>query len=145
MAAPRESPATPPPALRSHPETSAAALIIDAPIERAGIPALCESVRSVLERTSAADAIGCDVRALGAPDLAAVDALARLALTTQRAGRHIRLLHASCRLQELLAFVGLDDLVGVGGGLELEPGGQTEERKQPRGVEEEDDPGDPAG
>ncbi len=66
--------------------------------------------------------IVCDVCAL-APDGVAVDVLARLQLTARRLGLEIRLRHASGELQELLAFVGLRDV------LRVEAGGQAEERE----------------
>jgi hypothetical protein len=66
--------------------------------------------------------IVCDVGAL-APDAAAVDALARLQLTTKRLGYEIRLRNASVDLQDLLDFVGLRDVLCV------EAGGQAEERE----------------
>lgn len=79
-----------------------------------------------------------DVGAL-APDAVAVDALARLQLTARRLGLEIRLRHASSELQELLAFVGLRDV------LRVEAGGQAEEREQRVGVEEERELDDPTG
>jgi hypothetical protein len=82
--------------------------------------------------------IVCDVGAL-APDALSVDALARLQLNACRCGLEIRLRHASSELQELLAFVGLADV------LRVEPGGQAEEREQRVGVEEERELDDPAG
>jgi hypothetical protein len=81
--------------------------------------------------------IVCDVGAL-APDAVAVDTLARLQLTARRLGLEIRLRHASKELQELLAFVGLDDA------LRVEAGGQAEKREQRLGVEEERELDDPA-
>jgi hypothetical protein len=66
--------------------------------------------------------IVCDVGAL-APDVAAVDALARLQLATRRLGYEIRLRDASVDLQDLLDFVGLRDV------LRVEAGGQAEERE----------------
>ena len=80
----------------------------------------------------------CDVGAL-APDGVAVDVLARLQLAARRLGLEIRLRHASRELQQLLAFVGLDDV------LRVEPGGQAEQREQRVGVEEERELDDPAG
>ena len=59
--------------------------------------------------------IVCDVRAL-APDAVAVDALARLQLAARRLGLELRLRHASSELQELLAFVGLRDVLRRRGG-----------------------------
>jgi anti-anti-sigma regulatory factor len=74
--------------------------------------------------------IVCDVSALD-PDALTIDALARLQLSSRRVGLEIRLRHASNELQELLAFVGLDEV------LRLEAGGQPEQREQRVGVEEE--------
>lgn len=130
------------PALKWNPIPGAVVLVISAPIAPAGVPALCERVRM---EGSAAEVIACDVGALVDPDALTVDAVARLTLTARRNGSHIRLLHVSSRLRELLVFVGLGDVVGLSRGLPPEAGGQTEEREQARGVEEEDDPGDPAG
>lgn len=126
MAAPEESPATPVPALPSAPDPSALVMAIGDPIDRAGIPALCERMRVLLEK-STVDVVNCDVRAVVRADATAVDALARLALTAQRLGGRLRLVHASSNLSNLLAFVGLDDVVGLGRRLPLEPEGQTEE------------------
>jgi anti-anti-sigma regulatory factor len=74
--------------------------------------------------------IVCDVSALD-PDALTIDALARLQLSSRRVGLELRLRHASNELQELLAFVGLDEV------LRLEAGGQAEQREQRVGVEEE--------
>ena len=146
LAAPKEVPATSPPRRRSRPVAGATVVVISTPIDRAGIPALCDRVGKLLE-ASASDVVCdvvCDVGAILDPDIAAVDAVARLALTARRLDREIRWSHASTRLEQLLAFVGLYDAVGLGRGLPLESGGQAEERKHTCGVEEEDDPADPA-
>jgi STAS domain len=82
--------------------------------------------------------IDCDVSAL-APDVAAVDVLARLQLATRRLGLQLRLRGASAELQELVAFVGLREA------LRVEAEGQTEQREQRLGVEEERELDDPAG
>jgi STAS domain len=66
--------------------------------------------------------IVCDVGALAA-DVVSVDALARLRLNARRAGLDVRLHEVSSALQDLLAFVGLADV------LRVETGGQPEERK----------------
>jgi hypothetical protein len=81
--------------------------------------------------------IVCDVGAL-APDAAAIDALARLQLAARRLGLEIRLRHASSELQDLLAFVGLRNV------LRVEVGGQAEQREQSLGVEEEREVDDPS-
>jgi hypothetical protein len=80
--------------------------------------------------------IDCDVSAL-APNADAIDALARLQLAARRLGLQIRLRHASAELQELLAFVGLRDA------LRIEVEGQTEQREERLGVEEERELDDP--
>jgi anti-anti-sigma regulatory factor len=81
----------------------------------------------------------CDVSGLVRADLDVVDALARLALAARRRGRSIEVRRACPRLRELLELTGLDETAG----LRLEPLGQPEEREQPGGVEEEDDPTEP--
>jgi hypothetical protein len=80
--------------------------------------------------------IVCDASALD-PDALTIDALARLQLSSRRFGLEIRLRHASNELRELLAFVGLDEV------LRLEAGGQAEQREQRVGFEEERELGDP--
>jgi len=80
--------------------------------------------------------IVCDVGTL-APDAVTVDALARLQLSARRVGLELRLSRVSSELLELLAFVGLRDVLG------LEPGGQAEEREQRLRVEEERELDDP--
>ena len=72
------------------------------------------------------------------PDAATIDALARLQLSSRRAGLEIGLRNASGELQRLLAFVGLDEV------LRLEPSRQPEQREQRVRVEEERELGDPS-
>jgi hypothetical protein len=86
----------------------------------------------------------CDVDAL-APDAAAVDALARLQLSARRLGLDVGLGNASDELLELIALVGLCDVLPVCPASRIEPGGQAEEGEQSLGVEEEADPADPTG
>jgi hypothetical protein len=80
--------------------------------------------------------IVCDVGAL-APDVLTVGALARLQLTARRLGLEIRLSHASTELRQLVAFVGLEEVLGV------EAGRQPEQREERLGVEEERELDDP--
>jgi hypothetical protein len=79
--------------------------------------------------------IVCDLRGVAA-DCVTVDALARLHLAARRSGVELSLRHASTELQELLAFTGLSGVLG------LEPGRQSEERKDSLGGEEERELGD---
>jgi anti-anti-sigma regulatory factor len=82
--------------------------------------------------------ITCDVAALSAqPDAATIDALARLSLLMRRDGIEIVLRGASIELVELIAFVGLTDVLSV------ESHRQPEQRKQGLGVEEERELHDP--
>ncbi|MFD9060268.1 STAS domain-containing protein, partial [Kitasatospora purpeofusca] len=57
-------------------------------------------------RTSAAPPLICDLGALAAPDLAVVDALARLRRAAARHGVRLVLRNANGPLRELLAFSG---------------------------------------
>ncbi|MBD0348905.1 MAG: STAS domain-containing protein [Thermoleophilia bacterium] len=89
------------------PETIAFA--IGGPIARDDLPALCERVCALLESSGAAVAL-CDVRGVQ-PDAVTVDALARLQLAARRHGCQVRLRHASSELLDLLAFMGLRDVL----------------------------------
>jgi hypothetical protein len=79
--------------------------------------------------------VDCDVGHLRA-DLATANALARAHVNAQRAGTRLRVINASPELQELLAFVGLGDVLL--GRSERE----AEEREEPFGVEERGEAGD---
>jgi hypothetical protein len=76
-------------------------------------------------------------------DLATVDALAQLQLVAGRLGITVELRGAPRELRELLDFAGLRDVVRCLEPLPVEVRGQAEQREEPRGVEEEADPGDP--
>jgi ABC-type transporter Mla MlaB component len=80
--------------------------------------------------------IVCDVSALAA-DAAAIDGLARLQLLAKRQGLEIRFCQVPSELRELLGLCGLGDV------LSLEVVGQTEQREERGGVEEERHLGDP--
>jgi ABC-type transporter Mla MlaB component len=121
-------------------------LTLHGPVDRAEIPALCERLRATLARDGAGPVVF-DIRSLEGPDAATVEALARLQLTALRSGRRIRLRNACGELHDLLALVGLVELLPVVGPEErsdLEPLRLAEQREQLRRVEEERDPGDPA-
>jgi hypothetical protein len=111
--------------------------VIAGPLAAGDAAELCERLRAVLA-TSDAAVVVCDVGGLPA-DIVTVDALARLQLTARRLGRRIELRSRSPELDRLVAFVGLADVLGLGGHC-----GQAEERVQPRAVEERVDRGDPA-
>jgi ABC-type transporter Mla MlaB component len=79
------------------------------PISREDLPGLCDRVCALLERSAAGVAL-CDVTGVQ-PDAVTVDALARLQLAAQRRGCKVRLLNASDELIELVAFMGLRDVL----------------------------------
>jgi ABC-type transporter Mla MlaB component len=89
---------------------SPAVLILAGRIAPQDIPALCRCARELLERTDA-ELVVCDVGALAAPDAVAVEALARVRLTVGRLGRGFRIRHPCQELWELLAFMGLADIL----------------------------------
>jgi len=138
----RESPLTPVGALGPRPEASALVLVISGPISPADVERLCNRLRALAEGNGAPLVI-CDVAAVGDPDVATVDAVARLQVTARRLGRQIVLRHACDELRQLLFLVGLSDVVPLTGG--PQPGGKGEEREQTRGVEKRVDPGDSPG
>jgi anti-anti-sigma regulatory factor len=120
------------------PEPSAIVLQIGSAIDRADVPGLCAQLRTRV-RAGGSRRIVCDVAALLDPDAVAVDALACLQLTALRLGCALRLRSASPQLLELLAFMGLADVL-----LRLEVGRQAEQWEQRLGVEEERELGDPS-
>ena len=85
------------------------AFAIRGPITRADLPGLCERVCALLAE-SGADVVLCDVGAVD-PDCVTVDALARLQLAARRHGCQVRLCHASDDLLDLVAFMGLRDIL----------------------------------
>jgi len=88
------------------------AFAIQGPIARAELPALCERLCALLA-SSAAEVALCNVSGVE-PDAVAVDALARFQRAAHRYGCQVRLRHASSDLLELVAFMGLRDVVGAG-------------------------------
>ncbi len=79
------------------------------PIARADLPGLCDRVCALLREQDAGVA-RCDVRGVDV-DAVTVDALARLQLAARRHGCRVRLCHASSELLELVAFMGLADVL----------------------------------
>lgn len=92
------------------PPVGTAVLVIGGPISPGDVAGLCERARVLWVRTGA-DVVDCDVQALVRPDAVTVEALARLQLTARRLGRRVRIRHASGELRQLLALVGLTDVV----------------------------------
>ena len=82
---------------------------IRGPIDRTDVPGLCDRVCALL-RESGTGLVLCDVSGVE-PSVVTVDALARLQLGAQRNGCRIRLCNASSALRELVAFMGLGDVL----------------------------------
>ena len=72
------------------------------------------------------------------PTAATVDQIARLELVARRCGCELELKNADPCLLELIAFVGLGDV------LRVESGRETEQREQPGGIEEKGELHDPS-
>jgi len=85
------------------------AFSIEGPLARADLPGLCERVCGLLERSGAGIAL-CNVSGVDS-DAVTVDALARLQVAARRHSCQVRLRHASSELLELLAFIGLGDVL----------------------------------
>jgi ABC-type transporter Mla MlaB component len=119
------------------------AFAIRGPINHADLPGLCERVCTLLGDSRAAVAL-CDVRGVE-PDAGTVDALARLQLAARRYACQVRLRHASEELLELVAFMGLSEVLpDPDSTLGVKPGREAEEREQRLGVEEERELGNSA-
>jgi ABC-type transporter Mla MlaB component len=82
---------------------------ITGPIARSDLPGLCDRVCALLVRERPTIAM-CDVTGVE-PDAVCVDALARLQLAARRHGCTVRLRHATPELLELVAFMGLTDVL----------------------------------
>lgn len=82
---------------------------IRGPIARDDLPGLYRRVRAVMS-ASRAGTLLCDVRDL-APDAVTVDALCRLQLAARRERCRVRLRNASDELLELVAFMGLTEVL----------------------------------
>jgi ABC-type transporter Mla MlaB component len=117
-------------------------LVISGVLGPADAAELCARAHAELEGR-AAEVLVCDVSALS-PDVASVDALARLQLVARRLGGRIELHRPTRELRALLDLCGLAGVLPAGPGLRVEPLRQAEEREQAGGVEERVERGDPA-
>ena len=87
----------------------AIAFTIHGPIARADLGGLCDRVCTLL-RDGRPDVAYCEVGGVE-PDAVTVDALARLQLAARRRGCRIHLRNASHDLLDLVAFMGLRDVL----------------------------------
>jgi ABC-type transporter Mla MlaB component len=88
---------------------SASDFVVRGPIAREDLPGLCERARAELAGRLPG-VRSCDVGGVE-PDAVTVDALARLRLAANRAGCEVRLANASAELRDLIAFMGLRDVL----------------------------------
>src|SRR5262245_60365638 len=79
------------------------------PIGRDDLPRLAHRVCPLLARSGGGVAV-CDMAGIH-PDAVTVDALARLQLAARHHGCKVRLRHAMDELLELVAFMGLEDVL----------------------------------
>ena len=122
--------------------TDDADVVVDAPIRMSTVPSLCDRVRAALQ-ASTTKRVDCDVGAVADADVVAVEAIARMQLAARRLGGSVRFQRLSDEMVELLALVGLDNvlLADFDGTGELP--GETEQGKQRGGIEERVDLADP--
>ena len=95
-------------------ESAAQGLVfaIRGPVAPADLDGLCDRVCALLASCPAA-VVDCDVAGVPA-DAGTVDALARLQLAAQRTRCRVRLRNASAELRELVALMGLADVLPFG-------------------------------
>ena len=91
------------------PAPQAIAFAIHGPIARGDLAGLCARVCALLGECRAGVAVA-DVAGVEA-DAVCVEALARLQLAARGRGCTVRLRHASVSLRELVAFMGLTDVL----------------------------------
>ena len=119
-------------------------LEIGGPIAPADIAGLCARGRDAL-RAGRSGRLVCDVAAVRSPDVATIDCLARLALVARREGAVFALHRPSPALRELVALVGLCDVLGLSPSSGLQHRREPEQREERGGVEEHREPDDAAG
>ena len=119
---------------------SAELFSVGATITRAEVPALCGRLADRV-RGQPGDLVLCDVGGLTEPDVAAVEALARLRSTARLHGRRLVVTGAGPRLLALIGLLGLSDVLLDAGweareDASFQVGGQAEEGEQAGGVDE---------
>ena len=117
------------------------ALALAGHIGRTDVDRLCDEVRAVLSRAvSVTERLDVDVTGLARPDVAAVDALARVQLTARRLGLDVTFCGACPELVELVRLAGLCGVLALEARSGIETRGKPEEREEPLRIEEERDP-----
>ena len=125
--------------------TRPAVLALDGTIVREAVPDLCAQLRALLAADHATTVV-LDLAGVADPDLATVEAVARLQLTAKRAGASVQLRNACAWLRAQLRFVGLDAVVPCeeAGPSAVESGRQPEVGEQGVDGEEVVQPNDPS-
>ena len=123
------------------PEIKMIDLNIVGPIAPNEVSALCERAQRLLDQ-SGADLIVCNVSLLPRPDVAAVEALARIQLLARGCGCEVVIRSKSSELSELLELLGLTDVLPIYEQLPVQVRRQSEQGKESSGVEEESDASD---
>jgi anti-anti-sigma regulatory factor len=113
-------------------------VVFEGPMAPDDLARLCEVVGISVDRRRP-DLVVCDLGSLTDADLATIDALARLQLTSQRLGSQMIVRNAPPQLRNLLVLVGLGQIVR----LSVELRRQAEEREEALRVQEEGDSADP--
>jgi ABC-type transporter Mla MlaB component len=91
------------------PDRTTITFAIRGPIARGDLPGLAERACRLLERSAPATVL-CDVSEVPA-DAVTVDAVARLKLAARRYGCELQIHQPSAELRELVAFMGLSDVL----------------------------------
>lgn len=93
-------------------ERSVPVFALSGVITPATVRTICDGVQSLLA-TRPDPVVVVDVSGVTTPDMAAIDALARLQLVAKRQGRTIRVVHVCAEMRDLLLLAGLRDVVPV--------------------------------
>lgn len=100
----RRAPHAPPP------DSSAIVVTLDEQVAPAAVAGLCAELRARLAEVGPRE-VDCDVRAVTEPDLATIDALARLTLTGRRYGAEVVVVGSTAELAALVELAGLSDVL----------------------------------
>ena|SRR5437763_15286260 len=98
--------------MRAPPKPRVCVLVLERPVPRDDLPTVAERVRALVAE-SGAEVVLCDARGLPA-DMRSVDALVRALVVARRLGRAFHTRRVSPELAALIAFCGLDALLGPG-------------------------------
>ncbi len=94
----------------SRPRARAIIVTLAPPVRPVAVAGLCAELRARLAEMGPCE-VDCDVRAVTAPDLATVEALARLTLTGRRHGAKVLVVGSTEELAALVALAGLSDVL----------------------------------